>query len=158
MQDTEKQLIIGQLAPTLKALMATPTRLKNVGDQIDGWVPVRGGCHSNVDKWVADHPGDTAVRGWISTQYQAPWGYEQYSSHSVVQTRAGELIDVTLPQGECNHDFVRHPGTEVEFLDLVADSGCPWINIQLDGPDPRIQQFTELLASAGIPSPESPSS
>ena len=148
MQDTEKQAIIGQLAPKLKALMAAPIRLRNIGDQAEGWVPVLGECHRNVDRWIADHPDDRAVRGWISTQNTAPWGFDQFSSHSVVQTPTGELIDVTLPQSERHHDFVRHPGTEAEFLDLVANNGCPWIHIALDGPDPRIQQFTELLVSA----------
>jgi hypothetical protein len=150
MQDTEKQVIIDQLAPKLKALMGAPTRLKNVGDQVKGWSPVRGDCHRNVDRWVADHPEDIAVRGWISTQYQARWGFYQYSSHSVVQTGAGELIDVTLPQDECPHDFVQHPGPDAEFLALVDNNGCPWVEVQLDGPDPRLQEYADLAASMDV--------
>ena len=144
MKDTEKQVIIRDLGAKLKALTATAEQLRNVGDQVNGWKPTLGKCHENVDSWIAAHHGDRAARGWILTQYLAPFGFDRFTSHSVIQTPTGELLDVTLPLHECHHRFVRHPGSDAEFLGLVANNGCPWIDIPLDGPDPRLDEYQSL--------------
>jgi len=145
MERAEKLVLIHDLQDRLKALICAAVQVKNIGDQISGWEPIMGRCHQNVDRWVSKHPDDRATRGWIRTAYMALPGFIRLMSHSVVETPAGTLLDVTLPVRECHHQFIRHPGSDAEFLELVADNGCPWIDIPLDEPDLGLAELADLV-------------
>jgi hypothetical protein len=50
-------------------------------------------CHENVDRWIALHPEDRSVRGYLvvsATEFSA-----LFDLHSVVERKGGPLIDVT---------------------------------------------------------------
>jgi hypothetical protein len=71
------------------------------------------------------------VHGWLIADYMVLPGMARFLSHSVVETGDGELIDVTLTPKDDGHLFIRHPGTDAEFLDLVEDDRTPWIDCLL---------------------------
>jgi hypothetical protein len=78
-----------------------------------------GDCHNNVDLWVAAHPEDQAVRGWIT------WYNSVVTSHSVVRSRAGKLFDVTPLGDESIRDalrFVPHIGDEAAFAEMKTEN------------------------------------
>lgn len=51
-----------------------------------GWAPRVAECHENVAHWVRQHPGYTAVRGWLA---YASYGSDDFGcrAHSVVPFR-----------------------------------------------------------------------
>lgn len=78
-------------------------------------------CHPNVDRWVGEHLGATAVRGWVT--HQKVWdGHnfkQELTAHSVVRAADGQLFDITPFSDERVRDttlFVPHPGDEELFL------------------------------------------
>ncbi|CAB3972588.1 MULTISPECIES: hypothetical protein [Burkholderia] len=71
------------------------------------WAPASGRCHEQVDCWLAMHPGDTPVRGWLSDGGND--AQQRFVSHSLVRTTAGELLDVAYPPPPYVQHFVEHP-------------------------------------------------
>jgi hypothetical protein len=77
-----------------------------------------GRCHENVAAWVAAHPGDRAVRGWVT--WHAVFGGVRLTAHSVVHGAGGDLFDIT-PLGDESYrasmEFVPHIGDEAAFFE-----------------------------------------
>ena len=55
----------------------------------DGSVPQSSHCHDNVDRWVKENSGTTAVRGWVTNAEFS------LTAHSVVRGADGGLFDIT---------------------------------------------------------------
>jgi hypothetical protein len=85
----------------------------------DGWEPQVGGCHENVDYWVAHHEGDAAVRGWLAfADYGS--GLVGYTAHSVVRGNDGVFFDITPfsnPSVQRGF-FIPHLGDDASFLEM----------------------------------------
>jgi hypothetical protein len=83
----------------------------------DGTASQPSRCHENVDRWVLEHPHDSAVRGWaiISSWPSSCF----FAAHSVVESNIG-LIDIT-PQ-DYPVWFLRHEGEESIFRALQPGS------------------------------------
>jgi hypothetical protein len=76
-----------------------------------------GDCHNNVDAWIAAHPEDQAVRGWIT------WYNSVVTAHSVVCSHDGKLFDITPLGDESIRGglrFVPHLGDEATFAEMKA--------------------------------------
>lgn len=72
-------------------------------------------CHENVDGYVARHAGCHPVRGWLIGHH----GFFLYfNAHSIVETQAGRLIDITPSHPVC--PFLPHPGSDEEFAAIIA--------------------------------------
>jgi hypothetical protein len=84
------------------------------------WFPRVAYCHPNVDSWVGAHPGDTAVRGWVT---YADFGLSiRLTAHSVVRGADGQLFDITPLENELYRDsmrFIPHPGDEQSFASMM---------------------------------------
>ena len=83
----------------------------------DAWRPVPGQCHDNVDRWVLLHEGDRPQRGWLHQPF-ADLPY-RFVAHSVVLTRSGNLLDVTLGPSATPYRFLPHPRDTVGFFALL---------------------------------------
>jgi hypothetical protein len=92
----------------------------------DGSTPQIGCCHENVDKWVKEHSGSTAVRGWVV--YMAVPNGIQLTAHSVVRDSDGQLLDITpLSDDRIRRSmrFVPHLGDDQLFLSIKGS--CTFI-------------------------------
>lgn len=101
-------------------LYDVPVHASTSASQLTGWEPVPADCHGNADRWVAAHPGDTAVRGWLHEPFaDQP---HRFVAHSLVRTTTGALVDVTLPAGPQPLRFLTHPGSDSDFFSFLR---CP---------------------------------
>jgi hypothetical protein len=121
-----------QLLKTLKEMLSSNglVYISRGKSDLLGWQPKKNNCHDNAGRWVAEHPGDTVMHGWLHDprEMQRDW----FLAHSVVRTAAGEIIDVTLdacPQKQLR--FLPHPGP-VDFFAIVK--GDPPCNELFEGP------------------------
>lgn len=82
----------------------------------DGSEPQASRCYENVDRWVKENSGATAVRGWVT---YADFGSSTgLTAHSVIRDRDGQPFDITPLGNERDRlgmRFVPHIGTEQEF-------------------------------------------
>ncbi len=81
-----------------------------------------GLCHVNAAKYALNNPGHAVVKGW----WLQPVMGERYRvlAHSVVETSAGDLKDVTPLGNETDRGslrFLRHRGSDEEFERLRAN-------------------------------------
>ena len=75
-----------------------------------------GRCHDNVDRWVAEHAGDRALRGWIT--WHAVINGVRLTAHSVVMGSDDRPFDITPLSDEGLRawlTFVPHVGDDVSF-------------------------------------------
>lgn len=87
----------------------------------DCWQPKVAGCHPNVNRFVDENPGHTAVRGWATVGTD---GGTQIllTGHSVVQGSDSHLFDITPLESESIRPtmrFVLHVGSDEEFFRLT---------------------------------------
>lgn len=119
-QQPAPDLVRALLDALVDQLQAAPVFAARRGDQIPSWDPVPAACHANVDRWITSHPADAAVRGWLHEPFV---GLEhRFVAHSVVRSRDGELVDVTLSAGQSTLRFIEHRGSERDFFALLH---CP---------------------------------
>lgn len=101
---------------------------------IENWKPEPQWCHWNVDLWVAGEAGSKAVRGWLLFDYVASSGgllrFVVFQAHSVVEEN-GTLVDITPSAASRRYPFIRHPGSEDDFQELVADVGAARIEFSM---------------------------
>lgn len=106
-------------------------------DEIAGWEAERSLCHDGVDRWLLTHPGDQPVRGWLLDGGMD--GTYRFVAHSMVRTKAGELLDVTLPRCASPRRFIEHPAGVGGFFALLCvnpPNHEVWVNLDgriLDG-------------------------
>jgi hypothetical protein len=105
-----------ELAATLALLAVTASRVPRFADKFDGWTPILGACHENVSRWVESHPGHKVVRGWLDVSFLALPPARRFTAHSVVADEHGDLFDVTLGASDPGCAFIRHPGSDEDFL------------------------------------------
>lgn len=75
------------------------------------WVGLPNNCHENVKAWIALHPRDRTIRGFLVTPLSG--GGTIFDLHSVIQREDGSLVDVTsLPY---RLRFIRYEFSENEF-------------------------------------------
>ena len=117
------------LALELQGRQSSGVVVQAIGDQIPD--SLAGKCHDNVDRWVDQRPEHRRARGWLVARYLAPPLMMRFLAHSVVETETGELIDITLSAAEPQHLFIRHPGSNVDFDDLVVTQHTPWVDCPL---------------------------
>jgi len=96
--------------------------VKRVAARIGDWTPPQHECHANVHKWVEHSPKDRIVRGWLYFDFLGAFEWVKFTSHSVIETETGELIDITPSQASTTYPFIRHEGTDEEFTRLVERS------------------------------------
>ncbi|CAJ6621418.1 Uncharacterised protein [Burkholderia pseudomallei] len=115
----------GRLLDMLRAARAeTATPMANL---LPDWMPNRAACHDNADAWVARHPADAVVRGWLYQRLDPlPEGDQHiFVAHSVIRTGAGDLIDVTLSENQPTGRFLSHPQDVVGFFALLLNPISP---------------------------------
>lgn len=52
-------------------------------------------CHDNVTRWVDQHPGHKAVRGWYYFDLHEIAPFVRFVGHSVIAVEDGTFLDVT---------------------------------------------------------------
>jgi hypothetical protein len=116
-----RQMTRAEYEASVCARLSQGVQVPFVDVTLDGWTPHIAGCHDNVDTWVKNHPGCSAVRGWVIHMSFGPWG-DGLTAHSVVRTRDGTLIDITpVAEGALRGGlFVEHEGDEVLFFAMKA--------------------------------------
>ena len=86
------------------------------------WKPSEHECHRNVDWWVFNHAGCKAVRGWMFFDFhRTSMGLlpaVRFTAHSVVEDSGG-LYDITPSRASQRYPFIKHEGTEEDFISLV---------------------------------------
>src|SRR5258708_5513913 len=93
------------------------------------WQPSIARCHGNVDRWVQENPGHTAVRGWVTIGTDGGTR-ALLTHHSVVRGEDGHLFDITPLESEAirvTMRFVPHGGNESEFI-LLKDLFQPFLD------------------------------
>ena len=90
-----------------------------------GWTPSEHECHINVNRFVLENPGYTAVRGWLVFDLTlcpliglpAVW---RFIAHSVIEDVNNRLFDITPRRAAQRHPFIRHDGPKGEFESLIV--------------------------------------
>lgn len=89
----------------------------------DGTAPKVAHCHDNVNRWVKENPGATAVRGWVTV---ADSGLSiGLAPHSVVRTEDGQMFDITPLENEYYRQsmrFIPHEGNDGEFFSMTESN------------------------------------
>lgn len=116
------------LAARLFERIDTAVHVRQLGDQFDNWTPEPGRCHDNVARWIKLNPHHRPVRGWLHAPYLTLPDIARFVSHSIIETEAGKLMDITLPSTEWAHPFLQHEGPDEEFMELVRNNGTPWLD------------------------------
>ncbi|WDD90313.1 hypothetical protein Bsp3421_000138 (plasmid) [Burkholderia sp. FERM BP-3421] len=104
--------------------------IDDYADRLPNWAPRPGQCHAQVARWIAAHPDDHAVRGWLADGEGS--GLQRFVAHSLVRTARGALLDVAFPTPAYPQIFIPHPAAAGDFLALVhGEPPLPWIDIPL---------------------------
>ena len=85
---------------------------------LPGWTPQMKQCHDDVQKWVSATPGHKHVRGYLICDY-LDLGFWVVRSRSLVEFEDGTLVDITPRPIPWQYPFVRHLGSEEEFVQMA---------------------------------------
>jgi hypothetical protein len=113
--------------PVLLALLARRHQrviLRRADAKIGQWRPRPHYCFENVDYWVRCSPQCKRVDGFVYFDYRR-WGlgFVRFVPHAVVEVEDGTLVDITPHGASDDYPFIRHVGTEEEFVALQAEQG-----------------------------------
>jgi hypothetical protein len=111
-------LTIRTLAARLYERRNEAVGIKRVRVDGDDWQPDPNQCHHNVTLWCSHHPKDIAVRGWVVADY-SDIGFYKFFAHSVVETEAGDLIDITPNPAPWRYPFLKHNPADGDFAEIV---------------------------------------
>jgi hypothetical protein len=75
------------------------------------WQGEPGKCHENVERWIALHPADRPVRGYLVTPLSDFCAI--FALHSLVRRQDGSLVDVTPLEYQCR--FIRYEMSDRQF-------------------------------------------
>lgn len=128
---------IGPIAKALWAARSSGVIVPRVNVTFLSGSPAINRCHANVARWVQQNPVDKAVTGWLVFDLElAGWltGQEphfDFLAHSVVEKPDGTLADITpvYDPAARTYPFIRHPGTNDEFHELVDTYNCSRIKL-----------------------------
>lgn len=98
-----------ELARDLFGRLDQAMRVEPVTDP--DWQGEPGHCHENVARWIALHPTDRPVRGYLVSSPSEVGAV--FDLHSVVQREDGSLVDVTPLQYQCA--FIRYEMSDDQF-------------------------------------------
>lgn len=125
----EQQALLKGLYRRLAEAVVAPF----VGVSIGDWKPSEGLCHHNVTAYVEEDKDCRAVRGWLVFNYNKDTmglvPVVRFTAHSLVERKDGSLIDITPSRASQRYPFLRHDGTEDEFLRLVQENNI--VNLDL---------------------------
>jgi hypothetical protein len=118
--EAELQALAARLYSRRGEAVVVPFNKRSVGD----WQPIEGDCHRNVDWWVYNHPNSKPVRGWLFFDFRmlrilGGQPFVRFTAHSVVQDEDGTLRDITPSRASQRYPFIRHEGSDEEFISLV---------------------------------------
>jgi len=108
------------LAEQLFGRIDSTENVVRIGEYANGYVERRGKWHDNVARWLAEHPYDRPVRGWLVDQSQSQYGFIEFHAHSVIDAAVGGLTDPTLGVSDPDYRFLRDERTDEEFLMLAS--------------------------------------
>ena len=84
------------LAQSLYALRNQAVVIPFVEMILPSGPPSENDCHGYVDRWVRQHPGDRALRGWlVFDNFPIMTRVCRFNAHSVVEAADGSLFDLT---------------------------------------------------------------
>lgn len=89
---------------------------------IGDWQPQMHRCTWNVDTWVHHNPTHRRVYGYLYFDFDRYLDHVRFQPHCVVEIEDGSLVDITPHDSEGDYPFIRHVGTDEEFL-AALDSG-----------------------------------
>lgn len=124
--DAELQALAARLFSKLEDAMIPKRTMVHIGD----WRPRPNKCHENVSFAVSRDPRYKAVRGWIAADYR-DIGVMKFFAHSVLEAPDGHLIDITPNPARWQYGFIRHDGTDEDFVDVVEKQGIISILYQI---------------------------
>lgn len=111
-----------RIPPTadLRALAESLFKRAQLGD---GRIPARQAfetakiheCLKNAVAWVEAHPGHRLVYGYTFFHFEYGFPHVRFTPHVVVETEAGEWLDVTPHNSLEEHPFLQHAGAEAQF-------------------------------------------
>jgi hypothetical protein len=110
--------VIGRLAARLYARRKEAVSIERVSIEGGDWQPDPNECHANVSMWRRLQPNYIAVRGWLVADY-SEIGLVKFFAHSVVQTEAGELLDITPNPLPWHYPFLTHHPADGDFGEIV---------------------------------------
>lgn len=107
--------------------------------------PSENDCHGNVDRWVRQHPGDRALRGWLVFDNFLMTRVCRFNAHSVVEAADGSLFDLTPSKASRRYPFLRHVGRDGEFTAMIDGTGLVYFDYDPD----ENKVYPTFAASAG---------
>ncbi|MBX9776900.1 MAG: hypothetical protein K2Y71_21175 [Xanthobacteraceae bacterium] len=84
-----------------------------------GWHPQPKYCHYNVVAWVYRNPQHKHGKGYLVFDFRPLLRERLIQAHSVVELEDGSLIDITPSHASQSYPFVRHIGTDEEFVEMA---------------------------------------
>lgn len=127
-----------ELLQRLFALRDTGTIAQWADAAAEDWKPDLNECHRNADIVAGRSPdGWTAIRGWFVNDLSLAEliGFRShiaFIAHSVVADQEGKLFDITPSRASKQYPFIRHPGTNAEFEDLIDHKNVKQLNYFFD--------------------------
>ena len=83
------------------------------------WKPAERECHANVDYWCERNADLRPVRGWLYFDFRPVLPFVRFNTHSVVEDKHGNLIDITPAGVFQRYPFIRAEEDEETFAALV---------------------------------------
>ena len=127
--EAELQALAASLYVRRTEAVVIPFSERSIGD----WKPSDHECHRNIDWWVNNHPKTNAIRGWLLFDfYKTSMGLlrlVRFTAQSLVEDEDGTLHDITPSRASQRYPFIRHNGSEEEFISLVE--GQHLVNLDL---------------------------
>lgn len=86
----------------------------------DGWQPAANDCHNNADRYCAENPNNTVVRGWLFFELPgAP--FCRFVSHSAVCNPEGQLFDITPNNASADYPFLSSGLAEAYYAGVAEE-------------------------------------
>jgi hypothetical protein len=91
-------------------------------------------CHRNAAEWCRQNPDCTAVSGWLVADYSIERiaVIFQFFAHSIVVTKAGDLIDLTPNPLDSSYPFLRHDPADGDFNEIVNEQQIASVTYQAE--------------------------
>jgi hypothetical protein len=121
-----EELTIGALAARLYERRNEAVNIQHVRIEGGDRRPDPNECHRNVTLWCNRNPGYTAVRGWLVADYVAI-GFYKFFAHSIIESKTGDLIDITPNPAPWSYPFLKHDLADGDFAEIVEGHQIVWV-------------------------------
>jgi hypothetical protein len=129
--EAELQALATSLYARRAEAIVAPFTERSIGN----WKPSEGQCHRNVDWWVLNNPKSKAVRGWLVFDFhKTSMGLlrlVRFTAHSLIEDEDGTLHDITPSKASQRYPFIKHEGSEEEFISLVVEHQLVDLDLEL---------------------------